>query len=64
MKKFSKGELVQIKSKYPDFGYGLIIHIECHASPGEDGWYSFIYYVLTSEGKISSMGESTIEKFD
>jgi len=62
MEKFSQGELVLIKSKYPDRGCGLIIEVNCHTNHGENGWYSFNYVVLTSEGEIIITGESPLEK--
>lgn len=62
MEKFSQGELVLVKSGYQNGGCGLIIEVDCHSSPGKDGWYSFTYLVLTSDGEVISTGESPLQK--
>ena len=60
--KFSKGELVRVKSKYPYGQLGLVVEVECHQMSGKDGWYAFLYRVLTSCGKVIEISESSLSK--
>ena len=61
--KFVKEELVQIAQKYQCGLTGLVIDVERHEMVGSGGWYAFVYHVLTRDGNIIEISESSLSKF-
>ena len=65
MKEFKAkiGDLVLLRERFRDNGDTcVIVNIYKHFSPGDDGWISFTYEAITTNGNIINLTESCIEK--
>jgi len=62
MIKFSVGDLVLLKQTYGSYGKtAIIIKIEKNDMPGDGGWISFAYQVVTESGELVHITESCIQ---
>ena len=62
MIKFNIGDLVVLKNTYRDYGKtAVIVNIDQSEMPGEGGWTSFAYQIMTETGKLVHITESCID---
>jgi hypothetical protein len=57
------GDVVRLKPQYYDTGsYAIVINIHRADSPGDYGWTSFDYVVMTEAGTIYHISEAVVEE--
>ena len=62
--KAKAGDVIKLKAKYFDGcgSFALILSINKIELPGDGGWVSFDYSILTKNGQIMHISEACIEQ--
>ncbi|MAI57596.1 MAG: hypothetical protein CML56_01175 [Rhodobacteraceae bacterium] len=57
------GDVLRLKPLYHETGsYAIVIHVHRADSPGDYGWISFDYVVMTEAGIIHHISEAVVEE--
>tara|TARA_A100001011_G_C13743906_1_gene608572 strand:- start:27 stop:230 length:204 start_codon:yes stop_codon:yes gene_type:complete len=57
------GDVVKLRKKYRSgYMFGLIVRINSSSFPGEGGWVSFDYTIMTETGMVLHITEGCVEQ--
>ncbi len=59
------GDVIKLKSKYYEGGTAIVIHVNRATSsgfPGNDGWISFDYQVLTENNEMIHISDDCVDQ--